>query len=131
MSSSVWITLIPLLIALAVLLVPRGAVVDWYARLKSAISPDIPRNETGAPIGQSTYGDERPGHDRSAHADPYYEERTWLMAASHQRLYDLARQSGIPGRSRMTREQLIEALLAAPTPSARPWKHQAGSPPLT
>jgi hypothetical protein len=40
------------------------------------------------------------------------EERARLMAAPRQRLYDLARTRGIEGRSRMGREQLVEALLA-------------------
>jgi hypothetical protein len=47
------------------------------------------------------------------------QERARLTAMPRRQLYDLARERAIVGRSRMTREQLVEALLPAP-PAPRP-----------
>jgi hypothetical protein len=118
MSTHVAVSLILLgvLLVLGVLLAPPATVVlDRYTRRKSAMPRGIPQEAIGARMAATVQGVERPAREPPARADADAEEQARLMAASRQRLYDLARQGGIAGRSRMTREQLIEALMAAPT----------------
>jgi hypothetical protein len=54
-----------------------------------------------------------PTGPRRVRPDRIGEERIRLLGLPRQRLYDLARTRGVAGRSRMTREQLVEAVLAA------------------
>ena len=123
------VILLGVLLVLGVLLAqPATVVVDWYKRRKSAMPRGIAHEPIGLRMAESAAGDKQPAPEPSTDAHARAEEQARLMAASRQRLYDLARQGGIAGRSRMTREELIEALRAAPTRPPRRGDTTRGSP---
>jgi hypothetical protein len=63
-------------------------------------------------------------HEDVPEPDGTAQERARLTAMPRRQLYDLARERAIVGRSRMTREQLVEALLPAPPSPRRPGRRR-------
>ena len=80
-----------------------GEVVDLVAALKESVA----RRERSAPQREAVTED-RPAEQASDGA---------LEGQSREELYALAKEHGIPGRSRMTKEQLVEALREREAPA--------------